>query len=63
MSLSKTMVEVIAYTLGVAGSWAILKTDNIKDGWKIFGIVMLIGILIFFFGDTITNLLLQAFKP
>ena len=63
MSLSKTMVEVIAYTLGAAGSWAILKTDNIKDGWKIFGIVMLIGILIFFFGDTITNLLLQAFKP
>ena len=63
MSFSKTMVEVIAYTLGAAGSWAILKTDNIKDGWKIFGIVMLIGILIFFFGDTITNLLLQAFKP
>lgn len=63
MSLSKTMVEVIAYTLGAAGSRAILKTDNIKDGWKIFGIVMLIGILIFFFGDTITNLLLQAFKP
>lgn len=63
MSLSKTMVEVIAYTLGAAGSWAILKTDNVKDGWKIFGIVMLIGILIFFFGDTITNLLLQAFKP
>lgn len=63
MSLSKTMVEVIAYTLGAAGSWAILKTDNIKDGWKIFGILMLIGILIFFFGDTITNLLLQAFKP
>lgn len=63
MSLSKTMVEVIVYTLGAAGSWAILKTDNIKDGWKIFGIVMLIGILIFFFGDTITNLLLQAFKP
>lgn len=63
MSLSKTMVEVIAYTLGAAGSWAILKTDNIKDSWKIFGIVMLIGILIFFFGDTITNLLLQAFKP
>ena len=57
------MMEVIAYTLGAAGSWAILKTDNIKDGWKIFGIVMLIGILIFFFGDTITNLLLQAFKP
>lgn len=63
MSLSKTMVDVIAYTLGAAGSWAILKTDNIKDGWKIFGILMLIGILIFFFGDTITNLLLQAFKP
>jgi len=63
MSLSKTMVEVIAYTLGAAGSWAVLKTDNIKDVWKIFGIVMLIGILIFFFGDTITNLLLQAFKP
>lgn len=63
MSLSKTMVEVIAYTLGAAGSWAILKTDNIKDGWKIFGLLMLIGILIFFFGDTITNLLLQAFKP
>lgn len=63
MSLSKTMVEVIAYTLGAAGSWAILKTDNIKDSWKIFGIVMLIGILIFFFGDTITNLLVQAFKP
>lgn len=63
MSLSKTMVEVIAYTLGTAGSWAVLKTDNIKDVWKIFGIVMLIGILIFFFGDTITNLLLQAFKP
>lgn len=63
MILSETMVEVIAYTVGVAGSWAILKTDNIKDGWKIFGIVMLIGILIFFFGDTITNLLLQAFKP
>lgn len=63
MSLSKTMVEVIAYTLGAAGSWAILKTDNIKDGWKVFGIVMLVGILIFFFGDTITNLLLQAFKP
>lgn len=63
MILSKTMIEVIAYALGAAGSWAILKTDNIKDGWKIFGIVMLIGILIFFFGDTITNLLLQAFKP
>lgn len=63
MSLSKTMVEVIAYTLGAVGSWAILKTDNIKDGWKIFGIVMLIGILIFLFGDTITNLLLKAFKP
>ena len=63
MSLSKTMVEVIAYTLGATGSWAILKTDNIKDSWKIFGIVMLVGILIFFFGDTITNLLLQAFKP
>lgn len=63
MSLSKTMVEMIAYTLGAAGSWAILKTDNIKDGWKIFGILMLIGILIFFFRDTITNLLLQAFKP
>ena len=63
MILSETMVEVIAYTLGAAGSWAILKTGNIKDGWKIFGIVMLIGILIFFFGDTITNLLLQAFKP
>lgn len=63
MSLSKTIVEVIAYTLGAAGSWAVLKTDNIKDVWKIFGIVMLIGILIFFFGDTITNLLLQAFKP
>lgn len=63
MILSKTMMEVIAYTLGAAGSWAILKTDNIKNGWKIFGIVMLIGILIFFFGDTITNLLLQAFKP
>lgn len=63
MSLSKTMVEVIAYTLCATGSWAILKTDNIKDGWKIFGIVMLVGILIFFFGDTITNLLLQAFKP
>lgn len=63
MGLSKTMVEVIAYTLGAAGSWAVLKTDNIKDVWKIFGIVMLIGILIFFFGDTITNLLLQAFKP
>lgn len=63
MSLSKTMVEVIAHTLGAAGSWAVLKTDNIKDVWKIFGIVMLIGILIFFFGDTITNLLLQAFKP
>lgn len=63
MILPETMVEVIAYTLGAAGSWAILKTDNIKDGWKIFGIVMLIGILIFFFGDTITNLLLQAFKP
>lgn len=63
MILSETMVEVIAYTLGAAGSWAVLKTDNIKDVWKIFGIVMLIGILIFFFGDTITNLLLQAFKP
>lgn len=63
MSLSKTMVEVIAYTLGAAGSCAILKTDSVKEGWKIFGIVMLIGILIFFFGDTITNLLLQAFKP
>lgn len=63
MILSKTMVEVIAYTLGAAGSWAILKTDNIKDVWKIFGIVLLIGILIFFFGDTITNLLLQSFKP
>lgn len=63
MSLSKTMVETIAYTLGAAGSWAILKTDNVKEGWKIFGIVLLIGILIFFFGDTITNLLLQAFKP
>ena len=62
MSLSKTMVEVIAYTLGAAGSWAILKTDNVKDEWKIVGVVMLIGILIFFFGDTITNLLLQAFK-
>lgn len=63
MSLSKTMVEVIAYTLGATGSWAILKTDNMKDEWKIVGVVMLIGILIFFFGDTITNLLLQAFKP
>ena len=63
MSLSKTMVEVIAYTLGAVGSWAIIKTDNIKDSWKIFGIVMLIGILIFFFGDTITSLLLEAFKP
>lgn len=63
MSLSKTMVEVIAYTFGATGSWAILKTDNMKDEWKIVGVVMLIGILIFFFGDTITNLLLQAFKP
>lgn len=63
MILSRTMVEVIAYTLGAVGSWAILKTDSVKDGWKIFGIVMLIGILIFFFGDTITNLLLQVFKP
>lgn len=63
MILSRTMVEVIAYTLGTASSWAILKTDSVKDRWKIFGIVMLIGILIFFFGDTITNLLLQAFKP
>lgn len=63
MSLSKTMVEVIAYTLGATGSWVILKTDNVKDEWKIVGVVMLIGILIFFFGDTITNLLLQAFKP
>ena len=63
MGLSKTMVEVIAYTLGAVGSWAIFKTDNVKDEWKVSGIVMLIGILIFFFGDTITNLLLQAFKP
>ena len=63
MILSTTMVEVIAYTLGAAGSWAILKTDNVKDEWKIFGIVMAVTVLIFFFGDTITNLLLQAFKP
>lgn len=63
MILSRTMVEVIAYTIGAEGSWSILKTDSVKDEWKIFGIVMLIGFLIFFFGDTITNLLLQAFKP
>lgn len=63
MIISKTMVEVIAYTLGAVGSWAILKTDNVKDEWKIVGVVISIGILIFFFGDTITNLLLQVFKP
>ena len=63
MILSKTMVEVIAYTLGAVGSWAIFKTESVKDEWKIFGIVMLVAVLIFFFGDTITNLLLHAFKP
>ena len=63
MIISKTMVEVIAYTLGAVGSWAILKTDNVKDEWKIVGVVISIGILIFFVGDTITNLLLQVFKP
>ena len=63
MIISKTMVEVIAYTLGAVGSWAILKIDNVKDEWKIVGVVISIGILIFFVGDTITNLLLQVFKP
>ncbi len=62
MSIFTNQLEVVAYVLGIIGSWSILKTDSVKDEWKIFGIVMLIGILIFFFEDTITNLLLQEFK-
>lgn len=63
MSIFVSHVELLAGTLGAIGSYAILTAMGVKNRLKIFGIVMLIGILIFFFGDAITNLLLNAFKP
>ena len=63
MSIFTNQLEVIAYVLGIIGSYAMLRTAGVKNQLKIFGVVMLSAIVLFFIGDDVTNMLLNAFRP
>lgn len=63
MSIFTNQLEVVAYVLGVIGSCAMLRTAGVKNQLKIFGAVMLSAIVLFFVGDDIANMLLNAFRP
>ena len=63
MSIFTNQLEVVAYVLGIIGSYAMLGTAGVKNQLKIFGAVMLSAIVLFFIGDDVANMLLNAFRP
>lgn len=63
MSIFTNQLEVVAYVLGIIGSYAMLRTAGVKNQLKIFGTVILSAIILFSIGDDITNMLLNAFRP
>lgn len=63
MSIFTNHLEVVAYVLGTIGSYAILRAVGLKNQLKIFGAVMLSAIVLFFVGDDVANMLLNAFRP
>lgn len=63
MSIFTNHLEVVAYVLGIICSYAMLRTVGVKNQLKIFGAVMLSAIVLFFIGDDIANMLLNAFRP
>ena len=63
MSIFTNQLEVVAYVLGIIGSYAMLRTARVKNQLKIFGAVMLSAIVLFFIGDDVANILLNAFRP
>lgn len=62
MSIFTNQLEVGAYVLGIIDSYAMLRTARVKNQLKIFGAVILSAIVLFFIGDDVANMLLNAFR-